>query len=85
MGIIAGVIALSFAYWTFVGRRDVGTEVSSLVGGDGKIWWQSLRPVHMILWAAFSYGALTDHRDAWKILAADTTLGLSAFLVHHFA
>jgi len=39
----------------------------------------------MILWAAFSYGALTDHRDAWKILAADTTLGLSAFLVHHFA
>jgi len=80
LGLIGAVFALSWFYLIFIGRRDTGPEVFG-----GTIWWKSLRPVHMTLWGFFAYLALSRNQNAWMVLAADTTLGLSSFLLHHHA
>jgi len=66
-------------YIIFIGKRDTGLEVF----GES-IWWKSLRPIHMLLWAFFAYLAIIGSPRAWMILAVDTVFGLSAFLIHHW-
>jgi hypothetical protein len=79
MGLIALIPVIGWFYIIFIGKRDTGLEVF----GD-KIWWKNLRPIHMILWALFSYLALNENNKAWIILLFDTLFGLSAFLIHHY-
>ena len=69
---------LGWFYILFIGKRDTGREVF----GE-KIWWNSLRPIHMILWALFAYLAITGSRNAWIVLLIDTMFGLASFLIHH--
>jgi hypothetical protein len=78
-GIIALIPVLGWFYIIFIGKRDTGPEA---IGG--KIWWKSLRPIHMLLWGLFSYLAITGNKKAWIVLLIDTLFGLSAFLIHHF-
>ena len=79
LGAIALLPVLGWFYLIFIGRRDTGPEVFG-----GRIWWTSLRPVHMLLWGFFAYLALWKcHPSAWVILAVDTLFGLGSFLVHH--
>lgn len=80
IGFFGAVFALSWFYLIFIGRRDTGPEVFG-----NAIWWKSLRPVHMTLWGFFSYLALTNHPNAWIVIAIDTVIGLKAFLLHHWA
>ncbi len=54
VGFIALLPVIGWLYIIFIGKRDTGLEV-----GGGKIWWKHLRPIHMILWAIFSYLAMT--------------------------
>ena len=78
IGYITLLPVIGWFYIIFIGKRDTGMEVF----GD-KIWWKSVRPIHMIFWAIFSYLAITGNKNAWIVLMTDTLFGLGAFLVHH--
>lgn len=79
MAIPAMLIALGFTIIFIGGFRKTGIET----GGD-KIWWNSLRPVHAIIYALFAYFAWTGKRDiAWKLLLADVIIGLTSFIYFH--
>ena len=79
LGLIALGPVIGWLYIIFIGKRDTGLEVF----GD-KIWWKDIRPIHTLLWATFSYMAITGNRNAWIILLIDTLFGLSAFLIYHW-
>ena len=78
IGIGALIPVFGWLYIMFIGKRDTGLEVF----GE-KIWWKDLRPLHTLLWAIFSYTAISGNRKAWIVLFIDTMIGLSAFLIHH--
>ena len=80
LGILAIIPVIGWFYIIFIGERDTGLEVF----GD-KIWWKSLRPIHMLLWLFFSYLAILQHPHAWIILLVDTIFGLTSFLLHHWS
>lgn len=80
IGILALIPVIGWFYIIFIGKRDTGIEVL----GD-KIWWQNLRPVHMLLWGFFSYLAINRNPMAWLVLLIDTLFGLSAFLIHYWS
>lgn len=79
LGLLALGPVIGWLYIIFIGKRDTGLEVF----GD-KIWWKDLRPLHTLLWATFSYMAISGNRKAWIVLLTDTLFGLSAFLVYHW-
>ena len=56
------------------------------IGGEvfgNKIWWNSLRPIHGLLYALFAYFAIIKNKNAWKFLAVDVIIGLVAFFIYH--
>ena len=79
MGYVLLLPAFGFMYIYLTGSRPTGPEVF----GD-KIWWNDLRPLHAILYALFSYNAITGNKNAWIYLLVDVLFGLTSFLVHHF-
>ena len=79
MGYLLLLPAIGFFYIYFTGIRKTGPEVF----GD-KIWWNSLRPIHGILYLLFSYNALTGNHNAYIFLLVDVLFGLTSFLVYHF-
>lgn len=72
---LATVPAVGWVYLSTIGTRDTGIEVFG-----GTIWWQNLRPLHAALWGYYSYLAYLGNRDAWKVLAVDTSIGLLMWL-----
>jgi hypothetical protein len=80
LGILALFPVIGWFYIIFFGERDTGLEVF----GD-KIWWKSLRPIHMLLWLFFAFLAIKQHPSAWIILLVDTIFGLTSFLLHHWS
>jgi hypothetical protein len=78
MGALALIPAVAFTVIYICGWRKTGAEVFG-----GRIWWNSLRPVHAALYFAFAIAALRDSHHAWKFLFADVVMGLTAFLVFH--
>jgi hypothetical protein len=78
MGWLALIPAVGLMYIYLTGARKTGAEVF----GE-KIWWNSLRPVHALMYFAFAWLAINGVRGmAWKVLAADVVMGLSAFAVN---
>ena len=80
LGIIAFIFVIGWLYIIFIGKRDTGPEVLG-----GKIWWKNLRPFHALLWALFSYLAITGNKNAWIVLFIDTIFGLLFFLKFHWS
>ena len=79
LGFIAFTIASGFLIIYFGNLRNTGLET----GGE-KIWWNSLRPIHALLYYLFSYNIFFgDKNNAWKILMLDVLLGLVSFLYFH--
>ena len=78
MGYISFIPAIGFMYIFLTGSREKGGEVFG-----SKIWWNSLRPIHAILWGLFSLYAINKKRESWRFLAIDVSIGLLAFLHHH--
>lgn len=78
LGMIAAIIALGFTVIYFGHLRQTGPEVF----GE-RIWWDSLRPVHALLYGAFAYSALQGRDDAWRYLALDGVIGALAWIHHH--
>ena len=79
LGYLALIPILGWLYIMFVKSRDTGLEVF----GE-KIWWKSIRPIHIIFYSIFAYLAINKNKNAWMALLADVTFGLSAFLYHHY-
>lgn len=79
MAALAAVVAVGFTAIYFGGLRPTGPET-----GGHPIWWNSLRPVHALLYAAFAYFAWFGHRRlAWSTLLLDVSIGLAGFMYHH--
>jgi hypothetical protein len=79
MGYVALIIAFSFLFIYITGSRQTGPEVF----GE-KIWWNSLRPVHALLYGLFAYNAINKVPTAWIYLLVDVSIGLISFLVYHY-
>lgn len=80
LGYLALIPVLGWLYIIFTNSRETGLEVF----GE-KIWWKSIRPIHVILYSVFAYLAINKNKNAWIALLADVTFGLSAFLFHHYS
>jgi hypothetical protein len=78
MGYIALIPAIGFFLIYALGLRKTGAEVF----GD-RIWWNSLRPIHGLLYVLFAVLAIQKNTGAWKVLALDASIGLAAFSWHH--
>lgn len=78
MGYISFIPAIGFMYIFLTGSREKGGEVFG-----SKIWWNSLRPIHAILWGLFSLYAINKKRESWRFLVIDVSIGLIAFLYYH--
>jgi hypothetical protein len=79
MGYLALLPAIGFIYIYATDSRKTGPEVF----GD-KIWWNSLRPIHGLLYGAFAVSAIYGYGNAWYFLLADVIIGFTSFLVHHY-
>lgn len=74
MGILAFIPALSILLLWFTHSRQVAFEAG------GRVWWNELRPAHSLLILIFAITAAAGVQDSWKWLAADTALGLFAYI-----
>lgn len=67
--------------WLFIytyGIRKTGFET-----GGKKIWWNSIRPIHALIWGLFAYLAINNYSKwAWVALIVDVAFGLFAYLLH---
>ena len=79
LGYLALFPVIGFLYIFFTNSRQTGLEVFG-----GKIWWNSLRPIHAILYALFAYNAINKNANAWIYLMIDVIIGLISFLIYHY-
>ena len=74
--VVGWVIIITF------GLRKSGPETQS-----SPIWWNFMRPIHIILYVIFIYLAFSNNEEyqltAWIPLLVDVLLGLIAFLWYH--
>jgi hypothetical protein len=78
LGILALLPVIGWAYIISTGSRKTGAEAG------GKIWWDSLRPIHMTLYALFAVSAIYGNKNAWIFLLIDVMFGLMSFIIHHY-
>ena len=78
LGMLALLPVVGFLYFWLSGTRQTGPEVLG-----GRIWWNSLRPLHAVLWATFAVLALFGWSHAWILLLIDVLVGITAFGLHH--
>jgi len=79
MGVFAILLAIGFLTIFWFGLRKYGQETM----GD-KIWWNSLRPFHALMYLTFGIMALMGiQKYAWIVLLFDLLIGLIAFIIHH--
>jgi hypothetical protein len=83
--ILAGLAIFPLIGWAVIlafGLRKTGAETQG-----APIWWNFMRPIHMILYVIFIYLALSNkekkEKSAWIPLLLDALLGLIAFLWYH--
>lgn len=79
LGMLALIPVLGWAYILLIKSRDTGPEVFG-----GKIWWNSLRPIHLILYLSFAISAFQKKSYSWMFLLIDVIIGLFSFLIYHY-
>ena len=79
LAVLTMIPVLGWAYIMWTGSRKTGLET----GGE-PIWWNSLRPVHTLNYAAFSLLAFQGNEKAYLFLVFDVVFGLFAWIHHHF-
>lgn len=80
LGIVALIISIGFLTIYLTDSRKTGGEVFGQ-----QIWWNQLRPVHSLLFFITAIMLFQSLTNAWVPLAADTALGLGAFLYYHYS
>lgn len=84
---LAGLAVLPVIGWLVIlvfGLRKTGGETQG-----SPIWWNFMRPIHMLLYATFIGLVFSNNdeyqRKAWIVLLLDVVIGLIAFLWHHYS
>lgn len=82
IGVLALLVSVGFMYQHISGTRTTGPEVF----GD-KIWWDSIRPVHALMYTTFAMFAMVNTKETRKYafmpLLIDVMFGLVAFVSYH--
>jgi len=79
MGVLALTIAVGFMY-TAIFKYKKGDKGAF----GGTVWWNDMRIFHSIIYAIFSYLAITKNQElAWKILLLDVIIGFGVFVIHY--
>ena len=75
LGLAALIPAIGFMSIYLGGYRKIGPETFGQ-----PIWWNDLRPIHSMLYFAFSFLAFRKSGDSFKPLLVDVSIGLTAFV-----
>lgn len=76
--ILVGSIGLGFTIIYLGGLRNVGAETGGQI-----IWWNSIRPIHALLYLTASYMIFREKfTTASSILYFDTFIGFIVFILH---
>jgi len=78
LAIIATIISIGFMYIFITGTRKVGIET---IGAP--IWWNSLRPIHSMLYFLFAVMVFVEKENPEVPLVIDAMIGLFSFLTYH--
>ena len=78
MGVLYLFIGLGMMLIYLFNLRPTGIEAG------GRIWWNSIRPVHSALYLGFAFMALNGRDNSWLFLLADVILGAIVFLIKPF-
>jgi hypothetical protein len=79
LGYLALLPAFGFIYLFFSGKRTIGLETQGT-----PIWWTKFRLFHGLMYLLFAFYAIQKYSNAYKIIVADTIVGLVLFLIHHY-
>ena len=82
ISIITLIMGIGFIYIYIFGSKTANKQLEWT--GEKCIWWNNLRPIHGILYIAFSMLGFMKYKDAWLILLVDTIFGSLAFINHHY-
>jgi hypothetical protein len=77
MGFISILSSISLMY-QFVSK----SRTTGIFGTNA--WWDSLRPVHSVLYLCFSIMAILSMKNAHIPLAVDVILGFASFIYEYF-
>lgn len=77
VGYIALIPIFGFSYNFLSGTRTIGAF------GE-KVWWNSLRPIHAILYSLFAISAINKNPHCWIILAIDIIISAIGFFIYHY-
>lgn len=78
MGFVAVLPALGFILLYLGDYRKDAAEAG------GNTWWNSLRPIHGVMYLLFAIYAFKSSENAWKILAADAGLGVLFWYMKYY-
>ena len=76
---VLAVIAVGFLVIYAMGWRKTGAETFGQ-----RIWWNDLRPVHGLFYAAASVALFSGNKElSASLIVADTLVGFASFENHH--
>ena len=78
VGVMYVVFAVGLAW------RLINHKASDRGGFGGSVWWNSMRPVHIVLWLLFAVLVARKDERAWIPLVLDITLSLVGTTDHYF-
>ena len=82
--LIAAALVFSVT-WMFMWGcrlRQTGREAAGSNEQEGVIWWDSLRPIHAMMYLLFAVLACNGVKWAWMVLVADALFGLYSWSQH---
>ncbi len=78
IALLLALPAIGFTFIYLLGLRRTGGEVF----GD-KIWWNSLRPFHALMYFVAAAAVYLRNKNAYLLILLDTLVGLVAFCRFH--
>ena len=75
------IIGIGFLYIYFFGSKKADAQLEW--AGEKTVWWNQLRLFHGINYLLFSILAYNKKTCAWTILAFDTLMGFTFWILHH--
>ena len=76
------LFSIGIFYIYIFGSKKADSQLEWL--GDKKIWWNKMRLIHGIIWLLFAILAFNKYNYSWIVLAVDTLIGLSVWILHTY-